>query len=466
MNINRLIYPGFWFGKSRLDDAVEMARRGAGGFCIYGGTKEEIGRLIGILKSHSPLPHLFICADYEDGLGRWINGEKWVLSNLAIGANGTQEAAYQKGLTLAREARRMGVDWVFAPVLDLCNEPQNPIVNTRSFGANPHTVGLLGAALCRGLNDAGVVNSLKHFPGHGSTCTDSHLALPVLKRTAAELTKEELLPFRTALPQADSVMAGHLLIPALDPTYPASQSHAIVTGLLKEKMGFRKLILTDALNMKSAADVCKSALHALHAGVHILLSAKDAVSLSEFLQKQTGLEDIMRQSILLQDQLAEHLPPVRQQGLDTAHFNARYAPSCAVWQGPALTLAAGEKIAYIELGNEEAFAAQSFLHSLETYGIRISKQPKPEQTLVAVSFSNYKAFKGHINLSEPEQQYMARQAACHKRSIFVSFGSPFGTEKISQLTSKLYMFSPAEEAQQCAAAIITGRQKPTGQFPC
>ena len=200
MNINRLIFPGFWFGKTRREDALELARRGVGGFCIYGGTLESVRELVHDLRAASTSNHLFICADYEDGLGKWIPGTTWVFSNLAVGASQSEEVAYQKGLTLAREARNLGVDWIFAPVLDLCDEPQNPIVNTRSFGANPQQVAQLGAALCRGLTDGGVLNSIKHFPGHGRTTQDSHLRLPTLNRTRAELEQNELVPFRAALP--------------------------------------------------------------------------------------------------------------------------------------------------------------------------------------------------------------------------------------------------------------------------
>ncbi len=464
MNINRLIYPGFWFGQSRLQDALEMARRGAGGFCIYGGTRAEIAALTDALKKASPLPHLFICADYEDGLGRWINGQEWVLSNLAVGAGGQEEIAYQKGLTLAREARSVGVDWVFAPVLDLCNEPQNPIVNTRSFGADPQAVGRLGAALCQGLNDGGVLNSIKHFPGHGSTKTDSHLALPVLQRSLQQLQEQELVPFRLALAKANSVMAGHLFVPALDKTLPASQSRAVITGLLKEQLGFNGLVLTDALNMKSAGDVRQTALNALHAGAHILLSATDAVDLSDFLQKQTGLEPVIGQSVALQDQLIASRPHVQKAGLPAAQFNQTYAAACAVWQGQPFVLNEGEEIDYLELGNEEAFAAQSFLRALESCGIRQSRTPQEGHTLVAVSFSNYKAFKGHINLSDEERTLLARRAAAHERSVFVSFGSPFGTQGIA-LTARLFLFSPARQAQSAAAAILTGRLQSDGKMP-
>lgn len=465
MNINRLIYPGFWFGKTDEKDAFEMARRGAGGFCIYGGTRESVQKLAQNLRAASPHEHLFICADYEDGLGRWIKGEAWVLSNLAIGASDSEDIAYQKGLTLAREARELGVDWVFAPVLDLCDEPQNPIVNTRSFGKDPVLAGRLGAALCRGLHDGGVLNSLKHFPGHGRTAADSHLELPVLNRTLAQLRKNELLAFQAALPYADSVMAGHLFLPEADGVLPASQSAAVLTGLLKKEMGFQGLVLTDALCMKAIGEEKEASLNALRAGAHVLLSAQDSVALSDFLQKQTGLKAYARHSARLQDALAARLARAPKQGLPGARFNAKYAASCAVLQGSLLTLKPGGAAAYLELGNEEDFAAQTFLNALKKAGIQIKKPGEKADALVAASFSNYKAFKGHINLSPEEKRTLSRAAAQYPKSVFVSFGSPFGAENISALTARLFMFSPALEAQVCAADILLGKQKATGVMP-
>lgn len=465
MNINRLIYPGFWFGKTDKKDALEMARRGAGGFCIYGGTRESVQTLIQDLRAASPLKHLFICADYEDGLGRWIEGESWVLSNLAVGAGGSEETAYQKGLTLAREARGLGADWVFAPVLDLCDEPQNPIVNTRSFGKDPALAGKLGAALCRGLAEGGVLNSVKHFPGHGRTAQDSHLSLPVLRRTLAELKQNELVPFQTALPYAHSVMIGHLLFPDLDGQFPASQSRAVMTDLLKKDLGFQGLVLTDALCMKAIGDEKQASLNALRAGAHILLAAEDSVALSDFLQKQTGLENFTQESARLQDALYARLTRTPKQGLSASEFNQKYAAHCAVWQGAPLTLKPGGAIAYLELGNEEDFAARAFLNALKSAGIQIKKPDDKADALVAVSFSNYKAFKGRINLSTEEQNALARAASKYKQSVFVSFGSPFGAEDVARLTARLFLFSPAEEAQICAADILLGKQTAKGNMP-
>ena len=465
MNANRLIYPGFWFGKTDKKDALKLARRGVGGFCIYGGTRETVKELVRELRENSPLPHLFICADYEDGLGRWMSGEAWVLSNLAVGASTSADTAYQKGLTLAREARTVGADWVFAPVLDLCDEPQNPIVNTRSFGADPHLVARLSAALCKGLSDGGVLNSIKHFPGHGRTSQDSHLGLPVLPRTLEDLQENELVPFAATLPYADSVMIGHLLLPSLDEQRPASLSRKIITNLLKEKMKFNGLVLTDALCMKAIGDEQQAARSALRAGAHILLAAEDSVALSDFLEKNPPADEIIAASEKLQDTLVQKLNCTPKEGLSPQAFNARYAPECAVWTGEKVRLEHNQTAAYLELGNNESFAAQDFLNTLKTAGIHLVKAEEKADVLLAVSFSNYKAFKGHINLSSEEQAILENAAKQHKKSVFISFGSPFGAEKISALTTSLFLFSPAREAQTCAAQILLGRQTARGKTP-
>jgi len=465
MNINRLIFPGFWFGKTHEEDALELARRGVGGFCIYGGTLESVRKLIQNLRAASSLKHLFIAADYEDGLGKWIPDTSWVLSNLAVGASGSEEIAYQKGLTLAREAKSVGVDWVFAPVLDLCDEPQNPIVNTRSFGNNPQVVSCLGAALCRGLTDGGVLNSLKHFPGHGRTTQDSHLGLPVLERTLAQLKQNELIPFQAALPYADSVMIGHLLLPDLDTQNPASLSRAVITDLLKNKFGFDGLIFTDALCMKAIGDEKQAALKALQAGAHILLSADNSLELSDFLQQQTTLQDFVKTSAKLQDELAQRLDRPSKTGLSATQFNTRCAPDCAIWQGKKITLSPTQKISYLELGNEEDFAAQTFLSALQAHNIQVKKYDgKGADILLAVSFSNYKAFKGHINLSAEEKNILAQAAAQSAQSIFISFGSPFGSEQIDTLSARLFCFSPAAEMQTCAAQILCDEKKAAGKL--
>ena len=168
----------------------------------------------------------------------------------------------------------------------------------------------------------------------------------------------------------------------------------------------------------------------------------------------------------LQDQLIARLNHTPKEALCPATFNTRYSAQCAVWQGPQIQLTPGVKTAYLELGNEEDFAAKSFLQALQDRGIVIQKYDgQTTDILLAVSFSNYKAFKGHINLS-PQEKTVLHQAALHaKQSIFISFGSPFGSENIEGLSTRLFCFSPAEEMQICAAEILSGKQTAHGKMP-
>ena len=229
MNTNRIVHPGFWFGKTDREDALKLVASGVGGFCIYGGTLEEVKDLTAALRKAAP-HQLIISADYEDGLGRWINGTQTLPSNMSIAAaaSGSEDFAYKKGFITACQAKALGVDWVLAPVVDLADTPQNPIVNTRAFGSNPEEVARLAEPFMRGLQDGGCLNSLKHFPGHGATVIDSHLSLPVIERTFKQMDEAELLPYKKLFMKADSIMVSHLLVKNWDADNPASFSHKIM----------------------------------------------------------------------------------------------------------------------------------------------------------------------------------------------------------------------------------------------
>lgn len=467
MSIHRLIYPGFWFGKSSRAEALTLAHLGAGGFCFYGGTSQEVRELTRELRKESPLEHLFICADYEDGLGRWLPDTVLLPSNMALGASGSETLAYQKGLLTAEQALDLGVDWVFAPVADLANNPANPIVNTRSFGRDPRLVTRLCAAFMDGLKAGGVLNCLKHFPGHGDTRTDSHLALPVLNRTREQL-EEDLTPFRLLLDKADGVMAGHLLIPALDAQNPASLSPAVLKDLLIQEMGYTGCILTDALVMKAIGDDKQASLRALQAGAHILLAMEKPLELAAFLDEQRLAPELIARSAAVQDALAQKVTALKAQFSPVAPraFNRVAAPQCAALQGTLFTLQPGDEAAYLETGNDENYAASSFLNALTRRGVRVKPFNGYADKLIAVSFSNYKSFKGRVNLTPAQKEQLEDALKNANQSVVISFGNPYSILDLSpEPTGKLFLFSPADEFQQCAADLLSGRQQPRGVLP-
>ncbi|MDU2064638.1 MAG: glycoside hydrolase family 3 protein [Sporomusaceae bacterium] len=232
-----------------------------------------------------PVP-LWIAVDQEGGrVNRYFFGTA-LPGNMAVGAGGNNEGAYQTGYILGQEMSALGINLALAPVLDVNSNQENPVIGIRSFGADPIAVSRLGKAYIAGLHDGGVLAVMKHFPGHGDTFVDSHVGLPIVKRDKEALATMELRPFIDNLATADMVMVGHIAFPALDATkvlsqdtgeaiyLPASLSPKVTTKLLREELGYEGVVITDALEMKAIAKhfgAKQAALMALQAGADILL---------------------------------------------------------------------------------------------------------------------------------------------------------------------------------------------------
>jgi beta-glucosidase-like glycosyl hydrolase len=268
-----------------LAQARELARRGVGGFILFGGEADALAAQLAALRAEAP-HGLLISADLERGVGQQVRGGAHLPPLLALGAAADEELARRAGAAVAREALALGIDWLLGPVLDLADEPKNPIVGTRSLGADPERVAALGAALVRGTQEAGALACAKHFPGHGATTDDSHAALPVVARSEDDLRARDLLPFRRAIEAGvASVMTAHVVYPTLSSSRsPATLDASLVQGLLREELGFDGLVVTDALIMDGVlighANEGESACHALAAGCDALLYPKDPLTVA------------------------------------------------------------------------------------------------------------------------------------------------------------------------------------------
>ncbi len=253
-----------------------------GGVILLGGSPAELALRTRQLQGWAQTP-LLIAADIEEGVGHRFPGATWFPPPLALRALGDRAAArtYARimGATTAREALALGINWVLAPVVDVNNNPENPVINVRAFGETPPEVCELAIAFLQGCQDYPVLTTAKHFPGHGDTATDSHLELPTLPHTAARLEAVELAPFRAAIAAGvDTVMTAHLLVPAWDAQHPATLSSALLTGLLRDRLGFSGLIVTDALIMgglASSGPPTELCVQALAAGADVLLMPPD-----------------------------------------------------------------------------------------------------------------------------------------------------------------------------------------------
>ena len=242
----------------------------------------EAAELLNRLQKDSKLPLLF-SADFERGVAIRLMGATNFPHAMAFGADGKIEDAEAFGRITAEEARSVGVHWNFFPDADVNSNPVNPIINTRSFGEDPKQVGDLVSAYIKGAHQGGMLTTVKHFPGHGDTATDSHLGVASVNVDQAHLNSIELPPFRQAINAGvDSVMVAHVTVPALDanPNHVATISPTVVSDLLEKQLGFKGLVVTDALDMAGlthlfANDIGRAAVEAFKAGNDVLLIPAD-----------------------------------------------------------------------------------------------------------------------------------------------------------------------------------------------
>ncbi|MGH9729935.1 MAG: glycoside hydrolase family 3 N-terminal domain-containing protein [Candidatus Acidiferrales bacterium] len=224
---------------------------------------------------------LLVAADFETGTSMRLADGTAFPSAMAVAATGDPHDAYTMGKITAIEARAAGLNWIFAPVSDVNDNPDNPIINTRSFGEDPQRVAEFVTQFIHGAQDNGALATAKHFPGHGDVNVDSHVSVPVVPGDVAELNRVELVPFRAAIAAGvGAVMSGHLVVPALEPdtNVPATLSHRVLTDLLRKKLGFKGIEVTDALDMGGVTTIDSPpnvAVRAVNAGIDVLLIPPD-----------------------------------------------------------------------------------------------------------------------------------------------------------------------------------------------
>ncbi len=268
--------------------AYYISDLGVGGVILLGGSGAEVALRCQTLQAMAEIP-LLISADIEEGVGQRFSGAIWFPPPMALGEIArtnlklAKTYAYQFGQCTAREAMAIGLNWVLAPVVDINNNPANPVINVRAFGETPEIVTALTQSFICGAQEYPVLTAAKHFPGHGDTSVDSHLSLPVIDHDLGRLDRIELAPFKGAIsPGAgkpvDAVMTAHICLSALDKQYPATLSKPILTGLLRQELGFDGLIVTDALIMGAITNTYgayEATVLAVEAGADVIMMPAD-----------------------------------------------------------------------------------------------------------------------------------------------------------------------------------------------
>ena len=264
--------------KSERTKIEQALAAGVGGFILFGGTRAAVTALTSAVRDTAGRP-LLLASDFERGPGQQVRGLTELPPPAALGYLNDLDATYACGQITGVEARAVGLNWIFAPVCDLDVEPKNPIVQTRSFGADPTLVGSHAASWLRGCQEHGVMACAKHYPGHGRTTTDSHEGLPIVEALGADVQRTDVAPFKAAVEAAvGSVMPAFVAYPRWDASGSAATFSPIILGHLRDALGFRGLIVTDAFIMggaTAAAPEGSAAATAIAAGCDMLLYPTD-----------------------------------------------------------------------------------------------------------------------------------------------------------------------------------------------
>jgi len=294
--VARLVCPAIRWRRGSFNSERSKIREalaaGVGGFILFGGTRAAVATLTASLRQQAGRP-LLLGSDLERGPGQQIRGLTELPPPAALGYLNDLDATYTCGSVTAIEARAVGLTWIFAPVCDLDVEPKNPIVQTRSFGADPTNVGRHAAVWIKGCQEQGVMACAKHYPGHGRTTTDSHEGLPIVDTAVADLQQADVNPFVEAVKLGvGSVMPAFVAYPKWDPSGSAATFSRLILDYLRASLGFDGLVVTDAFIMGGATAVAPegvAAVAAVHAGCDMLLYPTDWAGVVRALE-QMGVE--------------------------------------------------------------------------------------------------------------------------------------------------------------------------------
>ena len=496
-------------GSAEYQRGLTLVRdRHVGGLIVGKGDARGTAAWLNQLQGQSTVP-LLVTADLEWGPGTRLLGATTIPVNMALAATGDLRYVYEAGRITAIEARAAGIHMAFAPVADVNVNPRNPVINTRSYGADANIVAAHVSAFVAGARDAGLLTVAKHFPGHGDTEVDSHLAMPVLTASRARLDEVELVPFRAAVGSGvDGIMTAHLSVPALDPLAgrPATLSHAILTELLRNDLGFEGLVVTDALTMDGIRRPGENgvvAVDAVLAGADILLMPPSAADAIEAVVAAVEQGRIPRERIdssvrrILHAKLAAGLDDGAL--TDTAAFGRMvdggahnaWAEDVAARSLTLVRLANGALplgllpngspmpltvVVYDE--SAQSRRGTTFVNAVRERGhdvrfIRVARNSRPSQLqraeeqatgiVVFLSFSNAAPWRGRLGLPERVAPFANRLA--RRGALIFNFGDPYILSQVPAAETYLLAWAEDPVMELAAARALVGEVSVGGMLP-
>lgn len=494
-------------GQDHIDKVTNDIRNNkVGGIIFFQGGPLRQAQLTNYYQSISKVP-LLVGIDGEWGLGMRLDSVISLPRNLMVGALQDSSLAWQYGHLLGEQCRRLGIHIDFAPDMDVNNNPNNPVINDRSFGENKYQVARMGVAMIKGMQDAGILACAKHFPGHGDTDVDSHLDLPVIGKSRRQLDSLELYPFRQAIDSGvGSIMVAHLYVPAIDkrPNTPTSISYNAVTRLLKNELHFKGLVVTDALEMKGIAKFYhngEESLQSLLAGNDLMIlpsTAEGSVAaiMRGIKRGQISWDEVnkrVKKVLRAKYNLGLNNPQVIDTTHLTADLNAHTDTLVRKIAEQAITLVKNnnrlvpfqvfpikkEKLAVVAVG---ADASNTFLQSVKAFRpdadviVFTSRQPlqdvaplmnrlQRDYKQVIISLHNYNRRPANSFGITVAEKVLIRQLQQEMPSVLVAFGNPYALQYFCDAPAIMAAYEDDDITQKAAADILFGKRAPKGKLP-
>ena len=467
--------------------SVKRAERLARNFCVCGfivfnGDVEQVRETTRRLASLSELPLLFGC-DVERGLGQRVSGGTLFPFAMAQGAINDEELLRRQALITAREMKYCGLNMAFAPVLDVNTEPLNPIINVRAFSDDPAVVSRLGGVFAETMQKEGVLACAKHFPGHGATLEDSHARLPSVEKSLERLMKSDLAPFREAIEKRlHCVMPAHVRFPALDPLgLPATLSGPILRDLLREKLGFSGLVISDSFRMDALGEEEheeENILVALASGVDIVLDPRDPEGFlkrrgeDDFFQDPARGESLSRifyaKKLFASGEEEEPSPDFDKNTEDAREISRR---SACVLRGRVLS---GGEVSVFHFGTEGTEELLSGLREgFSERGVTVEKlfclPDTPElrggSSLVCLLSTVPAGWTENCIVPTEVADYVKSLSSFPGEKILLTFGSPYPAAGFPFFDTVVSLFDSSRAAGRAAAEILTGERTSVARLP-
>jgi beta-N-acetylhexosaminidase len=494
--------------ESFLKSRELVEKYGLGSFTVFRGNANSIASITNELQRISKVPLIF-SADYERGLRMQMPTGTPFTTAMGLGATGDTDAALRQGKIICEEMRAIGVQWFFGPVADLNNNPDNPVINIRSYGADPQKTGEMVAAISKGLQEKNCLSSLKHFPGHGDTATDSHIGLASINVDKNRLSSLELIPFKKGIEQgADSVMTGHLVVPQItNDEIPSTLNPKISTDLLRKELNFQGIIVTDGMEMGAIVknfSEDKSVVMAVQAGADVILLPLDAIraidSIEAAVKRGELTEERINESVRKILEAKYRLGLTENRFVDLAKVNQIIEKPENVREANKITeksitllrndrellplsvekaantlfivIAADddplEGIAFLPEVKKRVPSAKSYRIDLRTTQAEYEKvlnEAKNFSNIVLAINVKRAAGKGTVALPDMQTDFVKKMIASGKDVAVIAFGSPYLIRQFPEVKTYAVTYAIEDVAQYAAVKTLFGEAKFQGRLP-